>query len=184
MIDPDHMDEMMDWHASMINDQSYMESIAEEDGQATMFHEAIKTSQARRARLVSDDNPSETDETYWLYAQRQKGRYKKSNAHSGKWLIFASQTQIDAAWVKVKELTESGKLGNSSKVSTKLGNQGRDFVICVYTYDWTDKKDCMAIRETLRATGFTQPLSYKSDEDTLAGKYAGNQEAKIAKYRI
>jgi hypothetical protein len=184
MIDPDYMDEMMDWHGSMTNDQSYMEGIAESEGQATIFHEAVKTVQSRRARLVSDDQPSETDETYWLYAERQKGRYKKSNDHSGKWLIFLPPDKIDAAWEKVEKLTEDGKLGNSSKVSTKLGNQNRDFVICVYTYDWTDKKDCMAIRETLRAAGFTQPLSYKSDEDTLAGKYAGNQEAKIAKYRV
>jgi len=150
----------------------------------TTLHEAIKRFQQDRAARLSDELPSETDETYWLYAQRQKGRYKKSNDRSGKWLIFAPQTQIDDAWEKVKELTESGKLGNSSKVSTKLGNQNRDFVICVYTYDWTDKKDCMAIRETLRVAGFTQSLSYKSDEDTLAGRYVGNQEKKIAKYRI
>lgn len=150
----------------------------------TEIHEAIKCAQKARADRLSDESPSQVDETYWLYAERQKGRYKKPNDHSGKWLIFAPENKIDAAWVKVKKLTEDGKLGNSSKVSTKRGNQGRDFVICVYTYDWTDKEDCMRIREALREGGFTQLLSYKSDEDTLAGRYAGAQEKKIAKYRV
>jgi len=184
MIDPDYMDEMMDWHASMTNDQFYMEDIAESEGQATIFHEDVKARQMKISDSIKDDKPSECMEAYWLYAERQKGRYRKSNDHSGKWLIFLPADKIDASWEKVKKLTEDGRLGNSSKVSTKLGNQNRDFAICVYTYDWTDKKDCMAIRETLRAAGFTQLLSYKSDEDTLAGKYAGNQEKKIAKYRV
>lgn len=184
MIDPDFMDEAVDWYASMTHDTDYMETIAESEGQRTIFHERVKAAQQRLAKAVGGTQPSHEGDVYWIYASREKGRYPQANDNSGKWLIFAPPIKIDAQWEIVKKLTESGKLGNSSKVSTRLGNEGRDHVICVYTYDWTDKADCMAIRETLRAAGFTQLLSYKSDEDTLAGRYAGNQERKIAKYRV
>jgi hypothetical protein len=183
MIDPDFMDEAMDWHASMTHDTDYMEMLAESEGQRTIFHERVKATQSRLAQHVAEVPPSAEADVYWLYAHRNKGRYPDAGDDSGKWLIFAPPDEIDAAWLKVKKLTESGKLGSSSKVSTRKGNEGRDHVICVYTYDWTDKEDCMAIRETLRAAGFTQPLSYKSDEDTLAGRYASKGH-RVAKYHV
>lgn len=40
----------------------------------------------------------------------------------------------------------------------------------------------MKIRETLRQAGVTKKIPYKTDSDTLAGKYAKNGNKKISKY--
>ncbi len=56
-------------------------------------------------------------------------------------------------------------------------------VICVYTYDYADEADVRRVREELRALGFIDKLSYKADEDTLAGKYAQLGDRNISKYR-
>ena len=40
-----------------------------------------------------------------------------------------------------------------------------------YTYDWMDEKDVFKVREQLRKLGIENELSYKTNEDMLAGKY-------------
>jgi hypothetical protein len=44
-----------------------------------------------------------------------------------------------------------------------------EHVICVYSYDSNDEADVIRIREALRKIGISQPLGYKTDEDTAAG---------------
>ena len=77
-------------------------------------------------------------------------------------------------------------MGSSSKVATAKPNPNavsQDAkVICVYTYDWSDEADVMKIREELKKLGITRKIPYKSDEDTLAGKYAIAGNRKISKY--
>lgn len=183
MIDPDFMDEQMDWHASMTHDTDYMEMLSESS--QVDFHERVKMGQKASARQTKSHLPSETSSVYWLYAVREKGQYKSPNADSGKWLVFVPPDLIDTTWDKIRELTEQGKLGGESKVSTQRGRQGeRDFVICVYTYDWTDKVDCLRVREALRAAGVTKRIPYKADADTLAGRYAGDDERPLSKYYL
>lgn len=133
-----------------------------------------------------DMNPSKVDEVYWLFAKRQKGKYPDSTRRSGKWLVFVGVSDVDKVWKRIKKATEDGRLGNSSKVSTMkrspLSRDSGQKVICVYTYDWKDKEDVMRIRGELRSLGVLDKIPYKSNEDTLKGKYSKDGDKKISKY--
>lgn len=113
----------------------------------------------------------------------------------GKWLIFAHRTQIDEMWEIIKRETISGNLGCSAKVAgngelikkDQLKRIGKvtypysdtQHVICVYT----GKDDnIMEVREKLRKLGFTEKLSYKTDEVTRAGKYSDKGDRNISSY--
>ncbi|MHA1728816.1 MAG: putative phosphothreonine lyase domain-containing protein [Promethearchaeota archaeon] len=130
--------------------------------------------------------PTKVNNRPWLYAERLMNDYPSHTAQGGKWLIFVPINDIDHVWEKIKLATEQGLLGESSKVSTMLKspytNNLQTMVICVYTYDWTDKKDVMEIREMLRSLGITQEIPYKSDEDTRKGKYQKTGHIRISKY--
>lgn len=130
------------------------------------------------------EKPSRVISSYWLHADRKTGSYPASTKTSGKWLIFSPVEEIDSIWEKIKKATEDGILGDSSKVSTAKPNatDKNTKVICVYTYDWTDKKDAMRIREELRKLGITQKIPYKTNEDTACGKYVKTGHTRISKY--
>jgi hypothetical protein len=87
-------------------------------------------------------------------------------------------------WERVKHAAKHGLLGPAAKVATAkpnpLGRPGRH-VVCVYTYDWRDEADVLRVREELRRLGITETIYYKSDEDTLAGRYSGAK--RVSKYR-
>lgn len=53
---------------------------------------------------------------------------------------------------------------------------------CVYTHDWKDEDSVQFIRQGLRDIGITKPIPYKTDADTLAGRYASTGARGIAKY--
>ena len=93
---------------------------------------------------------------------------------------------VDAVWGKIKTATEEGRLGDSTKVATARPNpiavDSSKKVICVYTYDWTDKEDVLRIRAELRALGIIYKIPYKSDEDTDKGKYRVAGHTRISKY--
>ncbi|MCQ8893351.1 MAG: DUF1917 domain-containing protein [Methanolinea sp.] len=94
---------------------------------------------------------------------------------AGKWLIFLPPSEIDSAWVRVRDATCRGELGISSKVSTARPNpDSRDErrVIYVYTRDWRDEADVMRVRERLRELGFTERLGYKRNIETFRGEYS------------
>jgi len=78
------------------------------------------------------------------------------------------------------------KIGAPSKVATARPNplaaESGAKVICVYTYDWTDEKDVKRVREELRKFGVVNKIPYKSDEDTLSGKYRVTGHTRISKY--
>ena len=115
----------------------------------------------------------------------QIGSYPSATDQSGKWLVFVPISQTNEVWAKIKKATEDGKLGGSSKVATALPNpnatESDKKVICVYTYDWTDEEDVVRVREELRKLGVTGKIPYKSDEDTLQGKYRISGDTKISK---
>lgn len=150
------------------------------------LHELIKVGQRRTALPYSDAKPSEVTDVYWIYAVRQKGKYPKPTSRSGKWLIFVGMNDVDEVWSKIKKATEEGKLGDSSKVATAKPNphatDSNRKVICVYTYDWTDEEDVRRIREELRRLGIVNKIPYKTDEDTLSGKYRITGHTRISKY--
>ena len=150
------------------------------------FHEAMKANQRELARRYAAMNPSEVTEVYWLYAIRQGGTYPRPTVRSGKWQIFVGIQDIDIVWTKIKQTTEAGTLGGSSKVATAKPNPNatdpQTKVICVYTYDWTDEADVRRIRAELRTLGITQKIPYKADEDTLRGRYRITGHRRISKY--
>lgn len=148
----------------------------------------ITSSKNGKSRKRKIQKPSKITSRYWLHAERRKGKYPDLTAsfNGGKWLIFIPIQQIDEIWQRIKQATEDGKLGGAAKVSTaKLNpntkNQNTK-VICVYTYDWTDKQDVKRVREELRHLRITQKIPYKADEDTFLGKYANRGETRISKY--
>lgn len=112
--------------------------------------------------------------------------HMKERSRVGKWLVFVQPDDVDKIWEKIKKATEDGLLGGTSKVSTaarsKSYSGSKQHVICIYTDDWTDENDVMRVREELRKLGITKKIPYKSDEDTLSGKYAKNGYKNISKY--
>ena len=130
--------------------------------------------------------PSRVVDEYWIYAYRKEGDYPEPSDNCGKWLVFVSDKAVDEIWEKIRTATEEGKLGLASKVATAkdspLASSSTRKVICIYTYDWTDRKDVMRIREELRKLGITNKIPYKSDKDTLSGKYRQTGHTKISKY--
>jgi hypothetical protein len=85
---------------------------------------------------------------------------------------------------KIKAATARGLLGSGAKVATMKQNPNAASpdtrVICVYTYDVGDASDCSRIREALRQLGATWKIPYKTDADTVAGKYS-RQGIRISK---
>jgi hypothetical protein len=130
--------------------------------------------------------PTEVTDSYWLDAESKKGGYSEHTENGGRWLIFVPIPLVDEVWERIKQATEEGKLGNSAKVSTGRPNPNAkdptSKVICVYTYDWTDKEDVRRVREELRRLGITQKIPYKADNDALTGKYANRGSTRISKY--
>ena len=133
-----------------------------------------------------DRKPSEVTDSYWIYAERKTGFYPSATENVGKWLVFVPLCQIDEVWQKIKVATQKGKLGNATKAATARPNplaaRPDSKVICVYTYDWTDEADVRRIRQELRKLGITSRIPYKTDKDTLAGKYASKGYKRIYKY--
>lgn len=149
-------------------------------------HEKIKNRQRHASQPLSSQRPSQVSEAYWLYAIRVTSRYPEATPRSDKWLLFIPNDNLDMAWEKVKQATEAGKLGADSKVSTAKPNPNAvdpsKGVICVYTYDSSDKGDVMRIREELRKLGFVAKIPYKTDEATIGGKYKVRGNTRISLY--
>jgi len=146
--------------------------------------------------LSSEQRPSTWTGDYWIRVHSPQERKKledprqrkmlikqlrEGKVKSGKWLIFVNRENVDKVWEKIRTATEAGKLGTSAKVSTPLQG-GKSHVICVYTEDWTDEADVRRVREELKRLGITNKIPYKTDEDTLKGRYAFKGHKRIAKY--
>ena len=129
---------------------------------------------------AGDDRcPSQVFDEYWIHAERKDGdSYPQHGERGGKWMLFIKTAEIDGWWAKIKAATESGLLGSSAKVSTMKPNPNAAAndtrLICVYTYDVADERDCLSVRQALRNLGVTWKIPYKTDADTYAGKYSKN----------
>jgi superfamily II DNA or RNA helicase len=124
-----------------------------------------------------DRHPSEVFEQYWIHAERKDAEsYPEHSERGGKWMLFIKTAEIDEWWAKIKAATESGLLGSSAKVATMKPNPNAAAndtrLICVYTYDVDDERDCSSVRQALRDLGVTWKIPYKTDADTFAGKYS------------
>lgn len=132
--------------------------------------EKVKDLPRARARKGNTKGIPSENTVPIIYAVRQVGEYPDTTIHSGKWMIFPHTTNVNEAWQRVKQATESGMLGNYSKV-TKSG-KNNEHLICVYTYNHTDETDRKRIRQALSEIGFNQKLYYKADETTMQGLYS------------
>lgn len=148
--------------------------------------EKIVDDQMRTAASLPAHKPSEVVEVYWLYAENKAVDYPGASGGSGKWLVFVDVQEVDRVWEEVAEATREGRLGGCSKVATAAPNcysqAPTNHVICVYTYDWKDVGDVRRVREELRRFGITRKIAYKSDADTLSGKYRVTGHTRISKY--
>lgn len=133
--------------------------------------------------------PSQKTDTYWIWAYNPGSNKHAYDAEKvGKWLVFVPVETVDAAWAKIKEAVEQGRLGSTAKVATAkkspLATNAAERVICVYTDDWTDEYDVRRVHAELYTLGFTWPMSYKTDKDTLAGIYRHTGHSYVGTYRF
>lgn len=118
-----------------------------------------------------NDLPSLDKSSAWKYAAKPGVKKFYSNNKTGKWCINIPKESIDEAWKKVSLACAEGKL-LVAKTSTALtANKFPNFLICVYTNNWEDMDDIRQTREVLYEIGFTQPLKYKRDIETINGVY-------------
>ncbi|EMC95940.1 hypothetical protein BAUCODRAFT_509737 [Baudoinia panamericana UAMH 10762] len=106
----------------------------------------------------------------------------KTDTLCGKWMLFPSQDDLQQTWQLVSEATSQGKLGPRSKVATyDQSDPSGSRVICVYTYDFTDKDDVFRVLSELASLNVSPGLSagrssiyYKCDAYTYLDINSGN----------
>lgn len=77
------------------------------------------------AQSFENDTPSKITDKYWVHASEkvQTDHERKYNdCKPGKWLAFVDIEALDATWIKVKQATESGILGPTTKAATAKPN--------------------------------------------------------------
>jgi hypothetical protein len=140
-----------------------------------------------RASQRQDESlmPSQVTDSYWIFADGERGRYPAHTARGGKWLVFLKRDYIDEYWLKIRDAVRDGRLGSSAKCSTAMPNpnaSSSSHVICVYTYDAEDAQDVRRVRAALRKLGVIQKIPYKSDAATDQGLYNVHGDTRISSY--
>ncbi len=144
-----------------------------------------------RRALIDQRLPSQVIDEPWVRAaapgfEPKPASLDAATTQVGKWLLYIPSADHDSVWAKIREATEAGRLGISSKAETALNTamspfaQGRVRLICVYTVDWTDDADVKRVLGELRALGFNGRLSYKTDSDTLTGQYGSGSATYVS----
>ena len=127
-------------------------------------------------RVLKSTLPSKDLIESW-FTHYSDANYPKHTHQGGKWLIYASKQNVDNIWNVIKDAQDEGRLGDFSKVATaKSYSKWQHHVICIYTYDSTDTKDILRVRESLRDIGFKSPLHYKRDIETQRNIYGTSDE--------
>lgn len=140
--------------------------------------------------IIFSDSPSKIiAETFWVHSRQiiKKEHPRKYNQiRRGKWLFFIDINKLDKIWLKIKKANEKGNLGVGAKAATAKPNPNEtsktEKVICVYTYNWLDIDDVYRVEKELRKIGITSTLFYKTDKDTIEGKYKISGAKGISKY--
>jgi len=92
----------------------------------------------------------------------------------GKWLIYVKNEELKKYWEIIFNAAMNGDLDPVSqhvKTTNKLDNRPEKVKpIVVYTPDYRDKENVKNIRRKLYNLGIIFPISYKTDNDTRAGK--------------
>ena len=104
---------------------------------------------------------------------------KKHNVLHGKWLVRVTPESVEEIWPKIRNAVLEGNLGstNTAKISDSLGKE-EVFMVCVYTKDFSDKKEVLGVRKAIRELGIYRKsaLYYKPDCITLLDIYMGDKK--------
>ncbi|KAI0542421.1 hypothetical protein GGR58DRAFT_249402 [Xylaria digitata] len=96
----------------------------------------------------------------------------------GKWMLFCAVFEVNDVWAIIAKATVNNELGIAAKVATKSNvDQRTERLICVYTADFSDKKDVTRVARRLKQLGLAKdkPLYYKPDAYTYLGIASGNR---------
>lgn len=152
--------------------------------------ERWKTSIAWERYLLPGDpapQPSTETDVFWLTKRRDGGDYPEIGPKGGKWLVFVGRAEVDEWWEKISAAVDGGLLGRLAKVSTARPNPNSPdpskHVICVYSYDYTDRADVARIRGALRDLGVTEQIGYKTNLATKSGQYKVRGNTHVSLYR-
>ncbi len=120
----------------------------------------------QRARMLHDDQalPSAMSAVYWIEAKASD--HAKPTVRAGEWRVRLRVDEVDAVWERVKALTQAGKLGYKSKVSTRpsAGQAEADARLLVArTYDAGDLADVERVGHALRGLGL-RDMEYVADK--------------------
>ena len=131
--------------------------------------------------IESLQKPTEIYDPFWVHVRVPTPDRKKDTL--GKWLVFKHYDEIDETWDKIRTAIVTDNLQGCvhAKCSTMKYNPSGEGpgpsikgVICVYTE-----------RHNMDAIGFKlikivqQDIRYKTDSDTLTGKYAHTGAGKV-----
>ncbi len=105
---------------------------------------------------------------------------RAKNLMNGKWMLFPSPSHVDEVWSKVASATHAGTLGMAAKVATAGDGDrsGKSRLICVYTYDFSDKGDVGRVVRKLNELKLVRGdrgIFYKCDAYTYLDIMNGNE---------
>lgn len=127
--------------------------------------------------LQRSDDPSKEFRDYWKYARSPSIKDFYSNEKTGKWCIFVNPRSINNAWKKIKLACAEGKLMVAKTSTAKSSGTKKypKYIICVYNNDWSNSDEVQSVRQVLKDLGFTKPLKYKTDLNTMNGVYGDDE---------
>lgn len=81
-------------------------------------------------------------------------------------MLFPPLDRVNHIWSVVAHAVTTGQLGLGAKVSPKLGHlETGSRLICIYTYDFSNREDVIRVLRTLRDLGIVRrnetPIYYK-----------------------
>ncbi|MCJ1358121.1 MAG: hypothetical protein MMC33_008119 [Icmadophila ericetorum] len=106
---------------------------------------------------------------------------KARKCTSGKWMLFPMPDTVNEVWGVIATETAVGRLGSAAKVAADDGQMSDRLnrLVCIYTEDFTDKRDVKRVLERLVDVGLTTrkgaEIYYKCDAYTHLGIERGNE---------
>ncbi|MFB6815384.1 putative phosphothreonine lyase domain-containing protein [Streptomyces sp. NPDC056347] len=144
-----------------------------------------KTAPSAQSEAPTSTIPSREITEHWLWADAPDTPLTEDDhPFSGKWIWFTPLSLLDASWTTIRAATQDGLLGYRSKAGTLINTRPKSDdtrrPICVYTRDWRDIDDVQRALTNLRALGIIDVLLYKTDSDTLRGRYGTGASTFVA----
>ncbi|PSR92325.1 hypothetical protein BD289DRAFT_428939 [Coniella lustricola] len=101
---------------------------------------------------------------------------KALKVRTGKWMLFIPPEHVDDVWATVALATIRNELGVAAKVAPRDARiPGKEHLICIYTYDFSDREDVARVLSRLKEFGLVRTgpgqkqIYYKADAYTYLG---------------